>query len=124
MPLQLAARDINAMMSHAAEKISWSARDCRETSNRTALVGSATFAGGRRHSSCRFSRHLNGRDNQAEVLEPGGTPNGVKNFGGLLDKACACSPLNVCPAICRIGLPRIAVEHRRLHSRPRDSIAI
>jgi len=65
LPLQVAGRDINAMMSHASgENILVELEIAGEKSHR-AGAGSATLARGRRHSSCRFSRHLNGRENSS-----------------------------------------------------------
>src|SRR4029434_1743130 len=85
--LQVAARDINAMMSHASgENVLVELEIAGEKSNRAALVqevqhspvGGAVVQGA-------FSAISMDETIQAEVpLEPTGVPNGVKNFRGLL----------------------------------------
>ncbi len=89
-PLQVAARDINAMMSHASgENVLVELEIAGEKSNRTALVQEVQHSpvGGEiRH----LDFHAISMDEtiQAEVpLEPIGTANGVKNFGGLLEQS-------------------------------------
>jgi large subunit ribosomal protein L25 len=89
-PLQVSARDINAMMSHASgENVLVELEIAGEKSNRTALVQEV------QHSPVRgdivhIDFHAISMDEtiQAEVpLEPIGVPNGVKNFGGLLEQS-------------------------------------
>jgi large subunit ribosomal protein L25 len=89
-PLQVAARDINAMMSHASgENVLVELEIAGEKSNRTALVQEVQHSpvGGEiRH----LDFHAISMDEtiQAEVpLEPIGMANGVKNFGGLLEQS-------------------------------------
>ncbi len=89
-PLQVAARDINAMMSHASgENVLVELEIAGEKSNRTALVQEvqhSPLGGEIRH----VDFHAISMDEtiQAEVpLEPIGTANGVKNFGGLLEQS-------------------------------------
>jgi len=89
-PLQVTARDINAMMSHASgENVLVELEIAGEKSNRTALVQEVQHSpvGGEiRH----LDFHAISMDEtiQAEVpLEPMGTANGVKNFGGLLEQS-------------------------------------
>src|SRR5213595_1670538 len=89
-PLQVSARDINAMMSHASgENVLVELEIAGEKSNRTALVQEVQHSpvGGEiRH----LDFHAISMDEtiQAEVpLEPMGTANGVKNFGGLLEQS-------------------------------------
>src|ERR1700737_3658115 len=89
-PLQLSARDINAMLSHASgENILVELEIAGEKSNRTALVQEIQHSpvGG---DVLHLVFHAVSRDEkiQAEVpLEPAGIPNGVKNFGGLLEQS-------------------------------------
>ncbi len=89
-PLQVAIRDINAMMSHASgENVLVELEIAGETSSRAALVQEvqhSPVSGDIRH----VDFHAISMDEmiQAEVpLEPIGTPNGVKNFGGLLEQS-------------------------------------
>ena len=89
-PLQVAIRDINAMMSHASgENVLVELEIAGEKSSRTALVQEVQHSpvGGEiRH----VDFHAISMDEtiQAEVpLEPIGTANGVKNFGGLLEQS-------------------------------------
>src|SRR6266480_3870543 len=90
LPLQVAGRDINAMMSHAAgENILVELEIAGEKSNRTALVQEIQHSpvGG---DVLHVDFHAVSMDEkiQAEVpLEPTGIPNGVKNFGGLLEQS-------------------------------------
>ncbi len=107
-PLQLAARDINAMMSHASgENFLVELEIAGEKSNRTALVQEVQHSpvGGEiRH----VDFHAISMDEtiQAEVpssqSEP---PMASKTSADCLNRACARSHLNVCRAICPIGLP-------------------
>ena len=114
-PLQLAARDINAMMSHAAgENVLVELEIAGEKSSRTALVQEVqhTPVGGDiRH----VDFHAISMDDtiQAEVpLEPVGTANGVKNFGGLLEQSLRVLTLECLPR----DLPdRITVDISRLN---------
>lgn len=89
-PLQVAARDINAMMSQASgENVLVELEIAGEGSSRTALVQEV------QHSPIRGDiRHVDfhaiSMDQmiQAEVpLEPTGTSVGVKTFGGLLEQS-------------------------------------
>ena len=114
-PLQLAARDINAMMSHAAgENVLVELEIAGEKSSRTALVQEVqhTPVGGDiRH----VDFHAISMDEtiQAEVpLEPVGTANGVKNFGGLLEQSLRVLTLECLPR----DLPdRITVDISQLN---------
>jgi large subunit ribosomal protein L25 len=89
-PLQVAARDINAMMSHASgENVLVELEIAGEKSSRTALVQEvqhSPVSGDIRH----VDFHAISMDEtiQAEIpLEPIGIANGVKNFGGLLEQS-------------------------------------
>ncbi len=88
-PLQVSARDINAMLSHASgENILVELEIAGEKSNRTALVQEiqhSPVGGGVLH----IDFHAVSMDEtiQADVpLEPIGVPEGVKTFGGLLEQ--------------------------------------
>jgi large subunit ribosomal protein L25 len=113
--LQLAARDINAMMSHASgENVLVELEIAGEKSSRTALVQEVqhTPVGGDiRH----VDFHAISMDEtiQAEVpLEPVGTANGVKNFGGLLEQNLRALTLECLPR----DLPdRITVDISQLN---------
>src|SRR6266576_1687853 len=89
-PLQVAARDINAVLSHASgENILVELEIAGEQSNRMALVQEIQHSpvGG---NILHVDFHAVSMDEkiQAEVpLEPTGIPNGVKNFGGLLEQS-------------------------------------
>ena len=89
-PLQVSTREINAMLSHAAgENILVELEIAGEKSNRTALVQEIQHSpvGG---DILHIDFHAVSMDEtiQAEVpLEPIGVPNGVKNFGGLLEQS-------------------------------------
>src|SRR5258707_14700822 len=89
-PLQVAARDINAMMSHASgENVLVDLEIAGEKSNRAALVQGVEESpvGG---EIVHVDFHAISMDEtiQAEVpLEPTGTPVGVKTFGGLLEQS-------------------------------------
>jgi large subunit ribosomal protein L25 len=89
-PLQLSARDINAMLNHASgENILVELEIAGEKSNRTALVQEIQHSpvGG---DVLHIDFHAVSMDEkiQAEVpLEPIGIANGVKNFGGLLEQS-------------------------------------
>jgi len=114
-PLQLAARDINAMMSHASgENVLVELEIAGEKSGRTALVQEVQHSpvgGDIRH----VDFHAISMDEtiQAEVpLEPVGTANGVKNFGGLLEQNLRVLTLECLPR----DLPdRITVDISRLN---------
>jgi large subunit ribosomal protein L25 len=99
-PLQVAARDVNAMMSHASgENVLVELEITGEKSNRTALVQEVQHSpvGGEiRH----LDFHAISMDQtiQAEVpLEPIGTANGVKNFGGLLEQSLRALAIECLP---------------------------
>ncbi|PYL69439.1 MAG: 50S ribosomal protein L25 [Verrucomicrobia bacterium] len=114
-PLQVSARDINAMMSHASgENVLVELEIAGEKSNRTALVQEV------QHSPVRgdilhIDFHAISMDEtiQAEVpLEPIGVPNGVKNFGGLLEQSLRALAIECLPA----DLPdRITVDVSQLN---------
>ena len=99
-PLQVSARDINAMLSHAAgENILVELEIAGEKSNRTALVQEIQHSpvGG---DILHVDFHAVSMDEkiQAEVpLEPAGIPNGVKNFGGLLEQSLRYLPIECLP---------------------------
>jgi len=114
-PLQLAARDINAMMSHAAgENVLVELEIAGEKSSRTALVQEVQHSpvGG---DILHVDFHAISMDEkiQAEVpLEPLGTPNGVKNFGGLLEQSLRVLAIECLPR----DLPdRITVDVSQLN---------
>ena len=114
-PLQVSARDINAMMSHASgENVLVELEIAGEKSNRTALVQEV------QHSPVRgdilhIDFHAISMDEtiQAEVpLEPIGVPNGVKNFGGLLEQSLRALAIECLPS----DLPdRITVDVSQLN---------
>ena len=88
-PLQVSARDINAMLSHASgENILVELEIAGEKATRTALLQEVQHSpvGG---DVLHVDFHAISMDEkiQADVpLEPLGIPNGVKNFGGLLEQ--------------------------------------
>jgi len=88
-PLQVSARDINAMLSHASgENILVELEIAGEKATRTALLQEVQHSpvGG---DVLHVDFHAISMDEkiQADVpLEPLGVPNGVKNFGGLLEQ--------------------------------------
>jgi large subunit ribosomal protein L25 len=99
-PLQVAARDVNAMMSHASgENVLVELEIAGEKSNRTALVQEVQHSpvgGDIRH----LDFHAISMDEtiQAEVpLEPIGMANGVKNFGGLLEQSLRALAIECLP---------------------------
>jgi large subunit ribosomal protein L25 len=99
-PLQVAARDVNAMMSHASgENVLVELEIAGEKSNRTVLVQEVQHSpvGGEiRH----LDFHAISMDEtiQAEVpLESIGTANGVKNFGGLLEQSLRALAIECLP---------------------------
>jgi large subunit ribosomal protein L25 len=99
-PLQVAARDINTMMSHASgENVLVELEIAGESSSRTALVQEVQHSpvGGEiRH----LDFHAISMDEtiQAEVpLEPIGTPVGVKTFGGLLEQSLRALTIECLP---------------------------
>src|SRR6059058_5708544 len=114
-PLQVAARDINAIMSHASgENVLVDLEITGEKSNRAALVQEV------QHSPVRgeivhVDFHAISMDEmiQAEVpLEPIGTANGVKNFGGLLEQSLRALAIECLPR----DLPdRITVDISQLN---------
>ena len=114
-PLQVAARDINAMMSHASgENVLVELEIAGEKSNRAALVQEV------QHSPVRgdivhVDFHAISMDQmiQAEVpLEPTGTPVGVKTFGGLLEQSLRALAIECLPG----DLPdRITVDVSNLN---------
>src|SRR5216110_3293103 len=99
-PLQVSARDINAMMSHASgENVLVELEIAGEKSSRTALVQEVQHSpvgGDIRH----VDFHAISMDEtiQAEVpLEPIGIANGVKNFGGLLEQSLRALAIECLP---------------------------
>ena len=114
-PLQVAARDINTMMSHASgENVLVELEIAGEKSSRTALVQEVQHlpvGGDIRH----VDFHAISMDEtiQAEVpLEPIGTANGVKNFGGLLEQSLRALTIECLPR----DLPdRITVDISQLN---------
>jgi len=114
-PLQLAARDINAMMSHASgENVLVELEIAGEKSNRAALVQEVQHSpvGG---EIVHVDFHAISMDEtiQAEVpLEPSGTPTGVKTFGGLLEQSLRALAIECLPR----DLPdRITVDVSQLN---------
>jgi large subunit ribosomal protein L25 len=99
-PLQVLARDINAILSHAAgENILVELEIAGEKSNRTALVQEIQHSpvGG---NILHVDFHAVSMDEkiQAEVpLEPTGLADGVKNFGGLLEQSLRALPIECLP---------------------------
>ena len=114
-PLQVATREINAMMSHASgENVLVELEIAGEGSSRTALVQEVQHSpvGGEiRH----VDFHAISMDQmiQAEVpLEPTGTAVGVKTFGGLLEQSLRALAIECLPA----DLPdRIIVDVSQLN---------
>ena len=99
--LQVAARDINAMFSHASgENILVELEVAGEKTNRMALVQEVQHSplGG---NILHIDFHAVSMDEKihAEVpLEPMGVANGVKNFGGLLEQSLRALPIECLPA--------------------------
>src|SRR5438128_11737731 len=99
-PLQVTARDINAMMSHASgENVLVDLEIAGEKSNRAALVQEVQHSpvGG---EIVHVDFHAISMDEtiQAEVpLEPTGTPVGVKTFGGLLEQSLRALAIEFLP---------------------------
>src|SRR5581483_1541659 len=98
--VQVAARDINAMMSHASgENFLVDLEIAGEKSNRAALVQEVQHSpvGG---EIVHVDFHAISMDEtiQAEVpLEPAGTPVGVKTFGGLLEQSLRALAIECLP---------------------------
>jgi len=98
--VQVAARDINAMMSHASgENFLVDLEIAGEKSNRAALVQEVQHSpvGG---EIVHVDFHAISMDEtiQAEVaLEPTGTPVGVKTFGGLLEQSLRALAIECLP---------------------------
>ena len=115
LPLQVTARDINTMMSHASgENVLVELEIAGEASSRTALVQEVQHApvdGDIRH----VDFHAISMDQmiQAEVpLEPTGAAVGVKTFGGLLEQSLRTLTIECLPR----DLPdRIAVDVSQLN---------
>jgi large subunit ribosomal protein L25 len=99
-PLQVSARDINAMLTHASgENILVELEIAGEKSNRTALVQEIQHSpvGG---AILHIDFHAVSMDEKihAEVpLEAVGIANGVKNFGGLLEQSLRGLPVECLP---------------------------
>jgi large subunit ribosomal protein L25 len=99
-PLQIAARDINAMLSHASgENILVELEIDGEKANRMALVQEVQHSpvGG---DILHVDFHAISMDKKihAEVpLETVGVANGVKNFGGLLEQSLRMLPIECLP---------------------------
>ncbi|MGI8819834.1 MAG: 50S ribosomal protein L25 [Chthoniobacterales bacterium] len=89
-PLQVSRREINALLSHAAgENILVELEIAGEATNRLAMVQEVQHAplGG---NVLHVDFHAVSMDEMIEAdvpLEPTGTANGVKNFGGLLEQS-------------------------------------
>src|SRR6059036_1280477 len=114
-PLQVTARDINAMMSHASgENVLVDLEIAGEKANRAALIQEVQHSpvGG---EIVHVDFHAISMDEtiQAEVpLEPTGTANGVKNFGGLLEQSLRALTIECLPR----DLPdRITVDISQLN---------
>jgi large subunit ribosomal protein L25 len=98
-PLQVSARDISAMLSHASGENILVELEIAGESNRTALVQEIQHSpvGG---DILHVDFHAISLDEkiQAEVpLEPIGIANGVKNFGGLLEQSLRSLPIECLP---------------------------
>src|SRR5215510_3059225 len=113
--LQVATRDINALMSHASgENVLVELEIAGEKSNRAALVQEVQHSpvGG---EIVHVDFHAISMDEtiQAEVpLEPTGTPVGVKTFGGLLEQSLRALAIECLPR----DLPdRISVDVSQLN---------
>src|SRR3954452_15150030 len=88
--VQVSARDVNAMLSHASgENILVELEIAGEKAPRTALVQEVQHAPvGSNVLHIDFHAVSMDEKLEAEVpLEPTGTANGVKNFGGLLEQS-------------------------------------
>ncbi len=114
-PLQVSARDINAMLSHASgENILVELEIAGEESNRTALVQEIQHSpvGG---AILHIDFHAVSMDQaiQTDVpLEPIGAPEGVKTFGGLLEQSLRSLAIECLPR----DLPdRITVDVSKLN---------
>ena len=114
-PLQVGAREINAMMSHASgENVLVELEIAGQDSSRTALVQEVQHSpvGGEiRHVD--FHAISMDQKIQAEVpLEPTGTAVGVKTFGGLLEQSLRALAIECLPG----DLPdRITVDVSQLN---------
>jgi len=113
--LQVATRDINAVMSHASgENVLVELEIAGEKTNRAALVQEVQHSpvGG---EIVHIDFHAISMDEtiQAEVpLEPAGTPVGVKTFGGLLEQSLRSLAIECLPR----DLPdRISVDVSQLN---------
>lgn len=87
-PLQVSRRDINAILSHASGENILVELEFAGAANRLALVQEVQHAplGG---DILHIDFHAVSMDEMIEAdvpLEPSGIPNGVKNFGGLLEQ--------------------------------------
>ncbi|MGI9089207.1 MAG: 50S ribosomal protein L25 [Chthoniobacterales bacterium] len=87
-PLQLSRRDVSAMLSHASGENILVELEVAGTANRLALVQEVQHSpvGG---AVLHIDFHAVSMDEMIEAdvpLEPTGTANGVKNFGGLLEQ--------------------------------------
>ncbi len=88
-PLQVSRRDINSMLSHASGENILVELEVKGSANRLALVQEvqhAPVSGDVLH----IDFHAVSMDEMIEAdvpLEPVGTANGVKNFGGLLEQS-------------------------------------
>src|SRR5438132_13066423 len=99
-PLQVSARDINAMLSHASgENILVELEIAGEKATRTALLQEVQHSpvGG---DVLHIDFHAISMDEEVEAdvpLEPAGTANGVKNFGGLLEQSLRALTVSCLP---------------------------
>src|SRR5438552_11684590 len=99
-PLQVLARDINAMLSHASgENILVELEIAGEKSSRTALVQEIQHSPvGRDILHVDFHAVSMDEKIHADVpLEATGIANGVKNFGGLLEQSLKLLPIECLP---------------------------
>ncbi len=117
-PLQVATREINAMMSHASgENVLVELEIAGQGSSRTALVQEVQHSpvGGEIRHVDFHDFHAVSMDEmiQAEVpLEPVGIPVGVKTFGGLLEQSLRVLAIECLPG----DLPdRITVDVSQLN---------
>ena len=99
-PLQVLRRDVSVMLSHAAgENILVELEIAGEKTTRTAMVQEVQHSpvGG---DVLHIDFHAVSMDEKIEAdvpLEPAGTPNGVKNFGGLLEQSLRALTVSCLP---------------------------
>jgi large subunit ribosomal protein L25 len=113
--LQVSRRDINAMLSHASGENILVELEMAGSKNRLALVQEVQHSpiGG---DVLHIDFHAVSMDEMIEAdvpLEPTGTPNGVKNFGGLLEQniralAIECLPKDL-PDVLRVDVSALNI---------------